>query len=354
LDRFKIDGHKIQYHLDRLIAWQNSETVYPIYVEISPSGACNHRCVFCALDYLEYAPRLLDTGILKRRISEMAAKKVRSIMFGGEGEPLLHKDLAEIITQTREEGIDSALTTNAVALTERFLDVALPCLTWIKVSVNAGSPETYAKLHTTRPEDFDRVFENLTKAVEIRKKKKTSCTLGAQIVLLPENAAEVKALADRCKKTGLDYLVVKPYSQHPKSITKKYSEIRYDAYYGLTKELEPLNDENFNVVFRQHTMEKLNLQTPYARCAATPHFWAYVMATGDVYACSAFLGDTRFRLGNILAQSFEEVWSAPERTQCARILSDLDITECRKNCRMDEVNRYLWDLKHPPSHVNFI
>jgi hypothetical protein len=32
----------------------------------------------------------------------------------------------------------------------------------------------------------------------------------------------------------------------------------------------------------------------------------------------------------------------------------LDVSRCRVNCRMDEINRYLWDLKSPPEHVNFI
>jgi hypothetical protein len=36
------------------------------------------------------------------------------------------------------------------------------------------------------------------------------------------------------------------------------------------------------------------------------------------------------------------------------INTEFDINECRLNCRMNSINSYLWDLLHPPDHVNFI
>ena len=357
MDKYRIDSHKIDYHVDRVHEWlHKTKTVYPIYVEMTPSGACNHRCTFCAVDYIGYKMRFLEKELLKKRIAEMAQKGVRSIMYAGEGEPLLHKDLAEIIRHTAESGIDVSITTNAVALTEKFTREALPYTSWIKASINAGEREAYSKIHQTKPDDFDRVIANLKRAVEVKRELHAKCTLGAQMVLLPENAGGAVTLGKLGKQIGLDYVVIKPYSQHNMSHTHQYEGIRYDDYMTMADELEKLNSNSFNVVFRRHTMEKLNEDAHYyTKCQATPYFWAYVMANGDVYGCSAYLEDPRFCYGNLNENSFEEIWEGQKRKESIDYVEHgLDITECRKNCRMDEVNRYLWDLKHPPEHVNFI
>src|SRR3990167_6458018 len=99
LDKYNIDGHKMDMHPERVAQWLggNKREVYPIYVEISPVGHCNHRCTFCAVDYIGYKSRSLDVIKLKQALLEMGIKGVKSIMFAGEGEPLLHKNIGEII-----------------------------------------------------------------------------------------------------------------------------------------------------------------------------------------------------------------------------------------------------------------
>jgi len=355
-DEYKIDSHKLMYHVERVHDWLKGKPIYPIYVELSPAGACNHRCTFCAVDYIGYKTRFLDQGVLMRCLSDMAAHGVKSVMYAGEGEPLLYKPLADVILHTKKVGIDVSITTNATPLTEKFLEQALGSISWIKASVNAGSPETYEKVHRTHPADFDRAMNNMAKAAELRRRHGYKTTLGVQCLLLPENAHEMEKLAERCKSSGLDYLVVKPYSQHLMSETHQYENIDYGEFLDLGPKLEKYNGDGFSVVFRKRTMSKLKeTERYYCACQATPFFWAYIMASGDVYGCSAYWEDERFCYGNINKNSFPEIWEGEKRMASIHYVQHLlDISECRKNCRMDEVNRYLWDLKNPNPHVNFI
>lgn len=355
MDKFKIDSHKLIYHVERVNAWLKDESIYPIYVEISTSGACNHRCTYCALDFMGYQPRFLDKDMLKERLFEMGALGVKSIMYAGEGEPLLHKDIAFLIENTKNSGIDIAITTNGVLLVEKLSENILANLTWVKVSINAATKETYSKIHRTSPDDFDKVIKNMSFASKVRKNNDYKCTLGMQIILLPENYKEITLLAEKAKSIGMDYLVVKPYSQHPLSKTRMYKDIRYSNYLNLAEKLTKFNDKNFNVIFRMHAMKKWDeARRNYKHCLALP-FWAHVDASGDVWACSIYLTKDKFRLGNIYKNTFQEIWQSEKRTRLVQWAQEkLDTHKCRVNCRMDEINRYLWELKNPSEHVNFI
>ena len=317
--------------------------------------ACNHRCTFCALDFMQYKPRFLDAGLLKTRLAELGRLGLKSVMFAGEGEPFLHRDMAGIAEQAKASGIDVAFTTNGVLLKPAISERVLGVTEWIKVSCNAARPETYAKIHGTSPDDLTRVFDNLAAAAAIRRREGYRCTLGMQILLLPENEAEVPELARRARDAGLDYLVVKPYSQHPQSLTEVYKGIRYQSASELAEELAALRTPSFTPVVRLQTITKWNeRERPYRRCQALP-FWSYLDAGGNVWGCSMFLGDERFRYGNIAEQSFEAIWTgAKRRDSLAWFDSEFDPAGCRINCRLDEINRYLWELKNPPLHVNFI
>lgn len=355
MDKFRIDSHKLIYHPKRVSEWLEGNSIYPVYMEISPCGSCNHRCLYCALDFMEYKPRFLDTAILKQRLGEMGRLGVKSIMYAGEGEPFLHKDISDIIAVTKKSGIDVAVTSNAVLFTNKLAQETLPFMSWLKVSINAARPKTYALIHRCRQQDFKQVIDNMAYAANVRRKNNYSCTLGMQIILLPDNYNEVALLAKKARDIGMDYLVVKPYSQHPLSKTKIFKDIRYSAYLDLAEKLKKLSTPDFNVIFRLHTMKKWDsAKRNYKHCLALP-FWAYIDAGGGVWACSMYLTKNEFCLGNIYKSSFKSIWETKKHKSLVSWgANKLNTDQCRVNCRMDEINRYLWDLKNPSLHVNFI
>ncbi|SDH72386.1 radical SAM additional 4Fe4S-binding SPASM domain-containing protein [Paraburkholderia steynii] len=366
MDTFLIDSHKLIYHPRRVADviesgddWAKAKSIYPIYLELSPVGACNHRCTFCAVDYIGYKAVMLDYEMLQHRLPEMGRLGVKSIMFAGEGEPLLHKKINDIVALTHSSGIDVSFTTNGVLLNSEFVERSLDKVSWIKVSLNAGTAASYAAIHRTKERDFQRVVDNLKHAVAFKRQHGINCTIGVQAVLLPENAADMPELARICRdEIGADYLVIKPYSQHLYSETHQYEGIDYNPYLAMEKQLDGMSTSEFQLIFRSHTMQKY-LEKPeqrYKKCHATPFVWGYVMADGSVYGCSAYLLDKKFEYGNLNASSFQDIWEGERRKENFNFVrNQLNIQDCRKNCRMDEVNRYLDRLVNQSvPHMNFI
>ena len=358
-----IDHHKLMMHPARVGLWKQSRMewervkgIFPIYMEVSPTGACNHRCVFCGLDYMKYRAVSLPADIMADRFHEMASCGVKSIMLAGEGEPLLHRQITDLITSAVNAGLDVAVTSNGVLMNAEFSDACLGLLKWIKISFNAGMPATYAALHRTKESDFFKVVQNLKDAVILRNRIRRPVTIGLQMLLLPENASEIEGLAKMARDDiGADYLVIKPYSQHLHSLTKQYYGITYETYLDMEERLSRLSTDNFSMIFRASAMKRSDAQKTYHRCLSTPVFWGYIQSDGSVYTCSAHLGDQRFRVGNLLEKPFREIWEGDARRDNFYFVKDhLDPTDCRINCRMDACNHYLWDLLHPDDHVNFI
>jgi GTP 3',8-cyclase len=355
MDSFRLDSHKLHFHIGRIHQWLQKGDVAPLYMEVSPSGSCNHRCVFCALDFMGYKPRFLQTEIFCKRLEEFARAGVKSIMYAGEGEPLLHRDIETIAKETTANNIDIAFTTNGVLLNEKKCESLLPLSSWIKVSCNGGTPETYGTLHGCKKNDFNKVIDNLRYAVELKNRHNYQCTLGLQAILLPENRDELTKLAGIAREIGLDYFVVKAYSQHPQSKTNRYADLSYEDCEQLSIELQQYQSDSFQVIFRHSSMQSWNKQEKgYEKCLALP-FWSYLDAAGNIFGCSMFLGKNEFYYGNIYENSFQDIWSGEKRKASLKWVDEhLNVEKCRVNCRMNAINQYLWDLRNPAAHVNFI
>ena len=362
-DKYAIDSHKLHYHPRAVVdvieadTWESAKDVYPIYIEVSPVGACNHRCSFCAVDYIGYKSTMLDAEVFEQRIAEMSVLGVKSVMFAGEGEPLLHKKITDMVDACWENGVDCAFTTNLTVLPKNFDIISLGKISWIKVSINGGDSETYQRIHSAKKGDFEKVLSNIEVLCAARSRDNGNCTLGAQLVLLPDNADSVEGLIHLLKNhTDLDYLVVKPYSQHNFSHTRAYEAVDYRDHAVLAASLEELSTDNFKVIVRTNSMRKYDSSDRYDRCYATPMLWGYVMADGSVYGCSAYLLNDKFKYGNWNDSSFKDIWTGERRkASFHHVCNDLDINDCRKNCRMDEINRYLHAIKNSSViHKNFI
>ncbi len=351
-ENIRMDSHKLIYHPDTVARWLRGENIYPIELEVGLTNACNHRCIFCAIDYMGYQPFRMDKQILIDNLKELAPRGVKSIIYAGEGEPLVHADAAEIINYTKNLGIDAAMSTNGVLLTPEISRECLQSLTWIRFSISGITESTYNKIHRGKDGDLGKVLSNVEEAVRIKHEKNLNTTLGVQLLLLPDNKNEIVQMGKELRKIGVDYYTIKPFSQHPQST--HIMQVNYQEMLELESEVKELQTDEFQVYFRAHSMQKLTCEREYKHCWALP-FMVYVDARGNLWPCIVFMGKDELKYGNLNEESFVEIWEGEHRKKIADYFMHMDLEKnCRELCRLDEMNRYLDELKQPSGHVNFI
>lgn len=349
-----IDGHKLMYHVDTVANWLNGQNVAPIYIEIGPINSCNHRCAFCALDYLKSKGKIISKDALISNLKNMAEFGVKSIMFGGEGEPFMHPNLPEAIEKAKEFGLDIAITTNGVLFTENKIKTTLKHLSWIKFSIDAGTKETHAKIHGCSEKDFPQLIENIKFACNYRREQNLTCKIGCQILLIPDNINEVEELILKVKELGVDYLVLKPYSPHPQSINKFVLDI--DKYDPILQELSnKYSGDCFQVVYRKKSAQEVEKGIiDYDVCHGL-NFFTLIDAQGNVIPCNIFYEKEDYCYGNINKNNFKEIWLSEKRQEVLRKLYKQGCSKCRRGCRLNFVNQYLNHVKKKDvEHINFI
>ncbi|MBU0466796.1 MAG: radical SAM protein [Nanoarchaeota archaeon] len=348
---FNVDNHKLMLHPERVAEWGERGDCFPVYVEIGPTSACNHRCVFCALDFTGYEGKFIDRKVMIQTLEDMAQAGVKSTMFAGEGEPLLHKDIGLFTQTAKQSGLDVSMTTNGVPLVKKKMEECLPHLSWIRFSIDSGSPENYAEVHKTNPRDFEKVMANIQGVVRYKETQGLRTTIGTQFLVIPQNMGEVTKLARRLKDIGADNIQIKPYSQHPTSINSLC--VNPGEYNQLEEQLLDFDSPEFRVLFRRATAERIQSGIPYGQCHGLP-FSALIDTKGNVMPCNLFYDKPEFIYGNLNKQRFPEIWQGNQRKEVIQKLNEIGCEDCRAGCRLDPINRYLDRLKNPQDHDNFV
>jgi len=349
-----LDGSKLLYHLPVVEKWLKGEEIFPVHVEISPSSGCNQRCILCCVDYKKHKAKNLEEAILVKLVKDFKKCKVRSFLLAGEGEPLLNKGIISMLEVSGSLGIDAALNSNAVLLTEDVSKRILPSLLWARFTLQAANPKLYAKIHRAPEEHFKKAVENIRLAVKIKKEKKLNVTLGIQQILINENyGEEVFNVARLSKSLGVDYFVVKRFSKHPSNTYNCPEDLYLGCRDVFERIEEELQDDKFKTIVRWRQFEE-DCYRVYKKCIGLA-FITQVLADGGIYPCCQYFGNSKMRYGNLHEKSFIEIWKSQRRKRIIRYIeNNIDVKKCMTYCRHHSTNQFLWQFREAPEHLNFI
>ena len=209
-------GQSIQYHkpihedyVDGSLTCLKPEIIkkhinnhFPLVLNIEPTNACNLSCTFCPREKTvqQQGTNYLSMKTFKKIIDEINEDN-RLIMLNlhKDGEPLLNKELPEMVAYAKEKNIAKVihLNTNGTLLnTPRGKQLLEAGIDDITISIDAAFAETYQKLKQRR--GFNVLNDNIQSFIEYRDKIGAITTIRVKIMEFNQiNDDEIEAFHDR-------------------------------------------------------------------------------------------------------------------------------------------------------------
>ncbi len=175
-------------------------------LRVSITDRCNLRCQYCMPGELlgpdfAFSPReeLLTYEEINSVVATFVELGVRKVRITG-GEPLLRRDVADLVRLLRKTGpdLDLAMTTNGLMLERHLTSLRQAGLDRLNISLDALDHEV-AKKMAGRPVDTERIWAEVvrSKAMGFRVKLNTVIKKGV-------NECQILPLAKRCRAVDID------------------------------------------------------------------------------------------------------------------------------------------------------
>lgn len=364
-ERLILDGTKIGYHLDRVAAWERGEKIAPITIDMALNRTCNYACKFCYAMLQENQGFPITKDVMTRFIDDCAEIGVKGISLVSDGESTLNPAFVHTIQYGHSRQLSMAVGSNGYLLDEKRIREIIPSLTYFRVNITAGEEDRYQQIMGVRKGFFERVCENIRTMVRVKKETGSNCTIGMQMVLMPEFGDQILPLAKLSVDLGADYLVIK----HCSDDEDGKLGVDYDGYARLKETLEKAESMSTDQTQISVKWSKIGDKgtRSYQRCYGPP-FLIQLSGSGLVAPCGMLFNEQykKFHIGNIVTESFKEMVQGERYWEVVNYLASPNFNAqsmCGSLCLQHKVNEALDQHKKgnkiiekttPIQHVNFI
>ncbi|MBN1824450.1 MAG: radical SAM protein [Endomicrobiales bacterium] len=290
----------------------------PFVVQIFPVYACNFKCGYCIFS-IEKSKRhfisdttSMDIELYKKSIDEMAGfkEKIKVLRIVGKGEPLLHKNIVQMVEYAVSKGVANKveILTNAALLTPEMSDSLISAgLNRLVVSVQGTSKEKYRKVCGVEI-DFEKFIENIKYFYE--RKKGTEVYVKIVDTALENKEDEKKfydIYGDICDTMAVEYTV----------------PIHAGIEYGSD--------------VKEKKVTQFGMPVSEVSVCPQPFFTMQINPDGKVVPCYSF--EYPRIIGDVNKQSAREIWNGAEFVKFRKDMLD-GIKKAGKTCENCEIIKY--------------
>lgn len=326
---------------DRIASIRAGAVVGPVHVQLILSDLCNQDCHFCAFRdssrglFAEGGNHNPNRRIAFEKVIEIlddcAEMGVKAIELTGGGEPTIHPQFAQVIEAINARGMQWGIVTNGVRMQD------LSSAAWVRVSIDAATAETYAKVRRVEPEHFKRALATIERWKP-----------GISFVVTKQNWHEIFKAAELVKRLGAHSMRARAHLD----VNERQS--LFDGFLDEARELEQmalgLSDDKFEF----HAQLDADIRAmdqgeqDYDRCGYQ-HFTTWIGADENLYRCCLYAYTPRGLIGSIKDRRFKDVWRETAHPDFLKFNARACV-----NCRYGPINRAINEVVDPDPSAAFV
>lgn len=375
---------KAAAHPDRLTALREGGNPYPVHLHLILSDLCNLACPGCAYRMPGYSSnemfgvhdpvthavnnnpaRFLPTDMVRRILADCVEMGTKAVEFTGGGEPTLHPEFRALFEEALRLGLDTALITNGLLLANRsLLDLAIQTQ-WLRISVDAATPETYGRVRPSvggpNGGNLHRVLDALTAARALRDTARSKCVIGAGFVVQKENWHELYDAVKLFRAAGADNVRISGLFTPEGDAYHREHYLR-----AVALEREAIADFDMKDGFRVYgrfseKVADLTSRPDYETCWYQ-RFTTYVGGDAKLYRCCVTSYSKQGQLADLreYGGSLKAAWESAYVRSKLQMFNASTCTHCQFNDRNHEIDK-LVQLPRLPKvdprdviHPNFV
>lgn len=284
----------------------------PFSMHIFPSFYCNFKCNYCLHSLSEqelrsknFIRQYMDFQTYKKAIddAQMFPDKIKALIFAGHGEPLLHKEIAEMVAYAKQtqkfERIE--IVTNGSLLKPELSDQLIEAgLDRLRISLQGVNAKEYEDVSGIKI-DFEKFVDNISYFYE--HKTNTEVYIKIIDIALKENSDEEKF-------------------QHIFSNISDVTAIEYAI--PFVKEIDYANIGELSKKCKQGHRQ-------ISHICSMPFYMLVINPDGNVVPCCST--DFPMIFGNVKEKTLVDVWNSKVRNLCLkRQLGGVDQIPICKEC----------------------
>ncbi len=297
-------------------------------ISLNITKDCNLQCKHCFTSSGNGCSDSLDKKTVFKIIDEMA--EIPLLAIGG-GEPLIYKDIFEVLNYAKEKGVETSIVTNSLLITEDIIEkLNKASVKIINVSID-GMKENHDYIRG------EGTFEKTVEKLRLLKEKSTA-KVGIESTVNKRNLNETEKVVDLAKSLGLDFIRLTPVLPWGRA-TEYNLSLTQEQYIEFIKKHNNEKDIELITPFKRPDL-KIEREARFGCHCGRDVLW--VDYNGNCHSCY-FLGDMAY-LGNIKTEKLADIYrKSLEKTEykgndICNSCSNLSV--CRGGCRMRAYWKY--------------